>query len=224
MKKIGMVAAMTSELNALLEKLNAERISDFGGKSVLFARAGGKELYILESGVGEILAAAGTQHLISAYGAEVIINFGVCGSLDPRHALQSTVLVSGVIHYEMDTSAVDGTEAGRYFFLPSAVIPTDAGLLSLAKKAAPSIECVLCASGNKFIADEREKTELYEKFGAEVCEMEAAGIALACLNSSVPCLIVKAVSDGGDAGDYEANLHAAERAYIDLLLGLLEVL
>ncbi|MBQ7165095.1 MAG: 5'-methylthioadenosine/S-adenosylhomocysteine nucleosidase [Clostridia bacterium] len=226
MKKIGLIAAMNGELNALLEKTGElKEITDRYGKKILYTEYGDKEIYLSESGVGEILAAGAAQRLISAYGVEAIINFGVCGSLKPRHSLKKTVIVKGVAHYEFDTSALDGCEAGKYDFLPSVIIPTDEDLIRAALSINPSLEQVICASGNKFVEDKNFKSYLRETFNADVCEMEAAGIALTCHANGVPCLMVKAVSDGeGGAAEFEATVYEASRVYTDLVMNLIKIL
>lgn len=226
MKKLGLIAAMTSELNAMLEKFSSTRHhSCIGDRRVLTATCGDKEIYIVESGVGEILSAGATQYLISCCGVDAIVNFGVCGSLKSRHGLKKTVVCKGVVHYEMDTTAIDDVEVGRYCILPSTVIPLDEGLIALAQSINPSLEAVICASGNKFVADEKEKEYLSRTFDADVCEMEAAGIALTCAVNKVPCFMIKAVSDGeGGADDFRATLEEAQTAYTDFVIHLINTL
>ncbi len=223
MKKIGLIAAMGKELSAMLERLGQTTVfSTVGKRKVLLLDLGEKQIYIMESGIGEILAAGAAQYLISVCGVEAIVNFGVCGSLKSRHGLKKTVLVEGVIHYEMDTSAIDGIEPGRYEFLPTPVIPLDRGLLEIADSLSGGLDKVICASGNKFIAEQADKDYLLT-FGADVCEMESAGIALTCLASDVPCLMVKAISDGeGGADEFKATVEQAARVYTDLVAKLIE--
>jgi adenosylhomocysteine nucleosidase len=226
MQKIGMIVAMTSELNAMLEKFDkVETFSTLGDRKVLLAKMNGKQIYILESGVGEIFSASATQHLISACGVEAIINFGVCGSLCKKHGLKKTVFLSSVVHYEMDTTAIDDVEVGTYCFLPTREIPTTGELLEVAKRLNPEIECVVCASGNKFVADQNEKQYLNTTFGADVCEMESAGVLLACLNMEVPCLIVKAISDGkGGVEEFKQMVTHASQQYVEFVQKLSEIL
>ena len=226
MKKLGLIAAMTDELDALSEKTEAlESLPSPFGKKLFRTEIGDKEIYLTESGVGEIYAAAATQHLITAYGVEAIINFGVCGSLTESLGLKKTVIVSNVVHYEMDTSALDGAEPGVYTGMTDPYIPLDRGLISKALEEDPALPTVICASGNKFIADKKDKEHLKNTFNADVCEMESAGIALVCRANGIPCLMVKAVSDGeGGADDFIATLHEAERVYISLVQKLINTL
>ena len=157
----------------------------------------GKEVYFVESGVGEIRAAESTQLLIDRFGVEAIINFGVVGGL--KGGMRGRVYrVSGVVHYDFDTFALDGASRGRYEHYSSAVIPTDARILELIGNVAPYSEPVVCASGDKFVADAAFKEGLTKEFGASVCEMESAGILLTADRSGVPCGFVKIVSDDGE--------------------------
>ncbi|MBP5308790.1 MAG: 5'-methylthioadenosine/S-adenosylhomocysteine nucleosidase [Clostridia bacterium] len=226
MRKIGMIAAMNGELNAMLEKMEGlEELPVKHEKKVLFSKYGDKEIYMTESGVGEIFSASAAQHLISSYGVEAIVNFGVCGSLSKELGLKKTVLVKGVVHYEMDTSAIDGVEVGRYTCFPSVVIPTDGDLYAKALSLNPSLYGAICASGNKFIESAEDKKYLRDTFGADVCEMEAAGIALTCHANGIPCLLVKAVSDGeGGAEEFHRTVDEAARVYTDLVLNLIKII
>ena len=63
--------------------------------------------------------------LISVYGVDVVINFGVCGSLTDDIGVGKVVLVDGVIHYDFDTSAIDGCEVGRYMQYPELTLRPD---------------------------------------------------------------------------------------------------
>ena len=223
MKKIGMVVALEKELKAFLEKQTVDiKEEKSGAFSVIEFTLGKNEVICVKSGVGEIFAAAATQYLITAYKPDIIINFGVCGSLTNSLGLEKVALIKGVVHYAFDTSAVDNVEAGRYEQFDDVVIKTDENLLAKALKAAgEDLPCVICASADKFVADKDEKTYLKYTFGASVCEMESAGVLITCRNAGVPCLIIKAVSDGeGGAEEYEKTVRIACGKYVKLVTAL----
>ena len=51
--------------------------------------------------------------------------------------------------------------------------------------------------------------------------MESAGVLITCRNAGVPCLIVKAVSDGeGGAEEYEKTIRTASEKYVKLVTAL----
>lgn len=202
MKKIGMIVAV--EIQAVLEKYGQGLEEQFvDGFTVNVLHKDKATLYIVKTGAGEIAAAAGTQLLISKFGVDCVINFGVVGGLTPEMALAKTAVVEKVVHYDFDTSEIDHVEVGRYMDYPSVHIPCDEGLLKKALELQPELKPVVCASGDKFIGDPAKKAALHEQFGADICEMEAAGILLTCKRSSIPCLMIKTVSDSISGGAEE---------------------
>jgi len=198
MKKIGVVVAMDVESAPLQEVFgNPVKQFTYGAFSVKEYAYNGKEIYFATCTEGEIMASACTQFLLSTYGVELIFNYGLAGSLD-GHALGKTLLVKGVAHYEFDLSPLSGDPVGKYARFDSVVIPTDAAMRAEVKRVCPDMEEVICASGNKFVADEVLKTWLNKEFDASVCEMEAAGVLITSINAGVPQVIIKVVSDSGD--------------------------
>ena len=88
MKTIGMIVAV--EMDAVLAKYGrAAGVEARGGFEGHRYEGGDFTLYIVSAGAGEIAAAAAAELLIAAYGAELIVNFGVVGGLTrpiPRRA------------------------------------------------------------------------------------------------------------------------------------------
>lgn len=203
MKKIGMLVAV--ELDAVLQKFGTllEPIH-MEGFDVYEYQMEDAHIYVLPSGAGEIPAAAGTQLLISVFQVDVIINFGVVGGLTKEMKLARTCVVEKVVHYDYDTSAVDECEPGRYMDeYPDVYIPTTKSLVEKALVVEPKLKKVICASGDKFIADRSKKEQLHQQYQADICEMEAAGIVLTCNRNKVPCLLIKTVSDSISGGAEE---------------------
>jgi adenosylhomocysteine nucleosidase len=62
---------------------------------------------------------------------------------------------------------------------------------------------VTCASADKFVGNREDKERLHRLYGADICEMESAAVLLTCLRGEVPCLMIKAVSDGLTGGGEE---------------------
>lgn len=225
MKRIGMVVAMRKEILPFIENSGVEVFNESVGKyQISYFNYLDKEIYIVESGVGEIYAAGATQLLISKYNVEAIINFGVCGLLNDKLNLLETVLVEGVVHYDFDLSKIDNLPVGQYPNMDR-VISCKNSLMDVVTSINPSIQKVICASADKFVVDSDVKNNLYEEYNASICEMESAGVVLTCLNNNIPFLVIKAVSDGkGGAEDYNRMVKSASKSYIDLVYKVLEVI
>lgn len=223
--KIGMIVAMTDEVGALLEQIGTpEKTVSTGGYEVKIYLLGKHELCVVKSGAGEIYAAGATQMLISEFGVSVIVNFGICGGLTQDMSLKRAVAVESVVHYDFDTSANDHCEPARYINYPDIYLKTSEELVNIALEADPGLEKVICASGDKFIDDSAKKTGLHKKYGAKICEMEAAGILLTADRAGVPVLMIKAVSDSLTGGAEECNrmIHEAAESCVRAMLRVLE--
>ena len=206
---IGIFTAMEKEAASFLQGDVAKEV--VGGFTV-YQFALGKHSAVLccPPSVGEIAASAACQLLITKYGVDCIINFGVVGALTPKASVQSFVYVKDVVHYDMDTSAADKTPVGFYGCFDDVAVKCDEVLLSKAI-AVNNLPLVRCASADKFVDTVEQKTALNRNFGGEICDMESAGILFACRFNNVPCLLVKCISDSltGGYGEYCDNvLHA----------------
>lgn len=208
MKKIGMLVAV--EIDSVRRRYGeAVETETVFGFTVYTYKSENYALYVLNSGVGEIAAAAGTQLLISCYGVDLILNFGVVGGLTEEMGATKACVVEKIVHYDFDTSAYQQeAEKARYLEYPDIYIPTTPALLEKALTIAPELKRVVCASADKFIADPAQKAALHDEFGADICEMESAGIVLTANRAGVPCLLIKTVSDGihGGAEEFHTEL------------------
>ena len=201
MKKIGMVVAV--EIGAVLERYGEAQECICGGFPLRIYEGEGYLLHVIQCGVGELAAAAATQELIGRYGVQLIVNFGVVGGLTGEMASTRSCIVEKIVHYDMDLSECDPVPVGQYPGYDSIYLPATAELVEKAVAIEPSLKRVICASADKFVGAPEKKRQLHEKYGAEICEMESAGIVLTCLRNQVPCLFIKTVADSIDGGAEE---------------------
>ena len=213
--KIGLLIAISRELQAFLNSGTDVTELRIGRKAVYRAFMGSHEVFALHSGWGEIDAAAGTQLLITSLGCEAVLNFGVTGALDPSLKVEDLFVVDRVCHYDYDVSPIDAVKPHQYCEFPDEFIPLDPALLRLAREQMPDLRIAAVASGDKFVEDRAEKQRL-AALGCQICDMEIAAIARVCATNGVPCLSVKCISDtfDGDGGDFDRNVtRSAEKAF-----------
>ena len=160
-------------------------------------------LHVIHSGIGEISAAAATQLLIDRYEVELIVNFGVVGGLTEEMSQTKTCVVKRVVHYDFDLSGIDPVQPAQYPGYPEIYLPADEKLVEKACIACPELKPVTCASADKFVGNPTDKERLHRLYGADICEMESAGVLLTCRRCEIPCLMIKAVSDGLSGGGEE---------------------
>jgi len=220
--KTGLLIAIEKELKAFLESGAEIREEQVCGRTVYRTRIGEHEVFALCSGYGEIDAAAGTQMLITRYGCEQMLNFGVTGALDPALKVEDLFVATRVCHYDFDTSPIDPVRPHQYMEFPDEFIPLERKLIDRALKVEPGLREAAVASGDRFVEDRAFKRELFS-LGCQICDMELAAIARVCYLNGIPCLSIKCISDtfDGDGGDFLTNVERSAVRAFRVLKGIL---
>ncbi len=199
--RIAIITAMAEEAMPILKRLGSHLVdeSTIAGVDVKKFAHGADTIYLATSGVGEIKASLAVQLVKDLFDVEVVLNFGFAGGINPALSIAELVIVNRVCHYQFDISAINDIEVGRYsdhedryFYLNNDLIAR-----VLANIGRP-IHQVTVASGDKFISSSLDKEPLKSEFEADICEMELAGIAIACERNNIPLLALKIVSDKAD--------------------------
>ena len=202
---VGIVVAI--EMDALLAQYGSPaELREYPGYVV---RRYDKEwftVYAVDSGPGEIAAAAATQFLISMFQTDLIVNFGVVGALTQEMATSDLCVVKDVVHYDFDAAGWMDLQKAQYPGYESIFIPATPSLVRAAIEASSGIKTVVCASADKFVDSPLDKQKLHDAYGADICEMESAGIALTCRRNNIPFLLLKAVSDSLTGGSREFSV------------------
>lgn len=210
-KKIGLVVAI--EMEAIFSKYpDNKKLEAPVGFEVYIVERENYELYIIKTGMGEIAASAGVQYLAAKYNVSMIINYGVVGGLTADMGKHNICVVERVVHYKYDCSEFMDLLVGQVDGHDSIFLNTDKELLKLFLEFTEDIPVVTCCSGDKFVGTVEEKQYLHNTFEGDICDMESSGIVLSCEMNALPCLLIKAVSDGladGAEGFYKELLNAS---------------
>ncbi len=200
---------MSKELTPLLSFLGKRQEEVVYGFKLFKFEKDGNEILIIQSGIGEIYASGATAVLLTK-NVDRIYNFGVCGSLKKEFSSCDIVVAESVVHYDFDLSPINAVPVGRYPDEAEVKIPCDKGLIESVLRKVNGVKKGVLASADKFVADKSVKEKLVKDFNADVCDMEGAGVLLTAKNAGVPCLILKAVSDGeGGADEYNKTVEKA---------------
>ena len=197
--KIGIITAMAGETTPLYQKMgNATGEINVAGVTISKFDIDSNEIFLVRSGVGEIRAAMTFQLLVDRFDVDVVLNFGFVGSLDNRFDIGDIVLAEKIVHYQFDTSAIDNVPAGQYDGNDSIYFTADKALIERVQNELPyNLPEVIVASGDKFVASKEDK-EYLRTLGAQICEMECAGLVIASQRNNVPLLSMKVISDKAD--------------------------
>ena len=215
----GIIGAMDTEISLLREEMEIARTETAAGMSFIQGTLRGREIVLVQCGVGKVNAAVCAQTLILRYGAERIINTGVAGALHPELRIGDLVISTDAVQHDMDVTSL-GYQPGEIPGLGTVAFPADAELRRLAAAAvageapeAKAFEGRVC-SGDQFISDREKKQAILGSVGGFCCEMEGAAIAQVCALNRVPFVILRAISDQADEEgkiSYRAFVETAAR-------------
>lgn len=221
MNRIGLVVALEEEFRHIIKEFGGKKDErKIGNIKVMELEFNNTQLFLAETGVGEISASMATMCLILECKVDAVINFGVVGSLKPDYKAGDTVIVNEIVHYDFTASLSDTDSWGKYLFQrDSFVHKIEAGTIELIKNSlGKNVRLVRIATGDKFINVSEMKNWLVSHFDCSICDMESMGIYLACRNANIPLIMVKSVSDNADESadmDFKEVVKLGVSYYID---------
>jgi adenosylhomocysteine nucleosidase len=197
---IGIIGAMTEELEALLENLQNRQDVQHGPFILHSGSLEGKQVLLAQCGIGKVNAAALTQLMILQK-VDRIIFTGVAGAVDTSLRVGDIVISTDALQHDSDVRALGyklGEVPGESFSWQA-----DEGLLELAFTAARTLEGInvikgRILSGDQFIASVEKVNELRETFQGACAEMEGAAVAQVCSKWNIPFVIIRSMSDSAD--------------------------
>ena len=190
--KIGLVYAMTGEIESLLTQENAQPLQTVAGVPFYRIRP---DVIACAGGVSKVNAAMATQLLISLYQPDLVLNAGVAGCFEDM-PIGSIVLAEGFLQHDVDTSAL-GDPVGLVSTVNRVQFPTSD--LDRAKAAMDRVGVPYrtgwVATGDWFAVKGERAASIRDTFHPLLAEMEGCAMAQVCLRNGVGFAAVKSVSD-----------------------------
>ena len=213
-ERIGIISAMDSETELLLEEAKIDHVDTIGGIDYNVGKLHGQDVVITGTGIGKVLSASGTAAMLNNFNITEVIFTGIAGGVEDETKVLDEVIGTKLIYHDYGTITKDGFKwttgntgemVGKdgYFFC-------DEKLVDLAYASACEVlgeEHVfkgVIATGDQYIASEEYVDYLDEKFDAKACEMEGAAIGSVCTQYETPFVILRAMSDKADGQSHES--------------------
>jgi adenosylhomocysteine nucleosidase len=227
---IGIIGAMNEEIIELKEVM--ENIQEEKKVNLTFykGKLRGKDVVLVECGIGKVNAAICTTLLIDHYKVDKIIFTGVAGGVNPEIEVGDMVISTELIQHDFDTTAF-GNEHGVIPRMATSVFKADEELKKIAVEVAlekfgkEKVWTGVILSGDQFVASGEKITWLREKFNGECTEMEGAAVAHVCSLFNTPFLILRSISDKANHEadvDFTEFVHLAAKNSKDILEGILD--
>ncbi|MBQ8201669.1 MAG: 5'-methylthioadenosine/adenosylhomocysteine nucleosidase [Clostridia bacterium] len=199
---IGLIGAMSVEVEALMAKLDDRKETKIGMDTFVSGRLFGKDAVLSVCGPGKINAALCAQSMILHFKPEWVLNLGVAGAGETGVSIGDMVVATAAVQHDVDTSPI-GDPVGMVSKINLIEIPCDEALRVKLVKAASAVEGVkvhegVIATGDQFIHDGGVRSRINGLFRAKAVEMEGGAVAQACYMHGVPCGVLRSISDQAD--------------------------
>ena len=205
MKKLGIIGAMTVEVQTLKSLMEGLNIVRRAGMEFYEGTLEGLDVVVVVCGVGKVNAALCVQVLCDCFGVTHVVNTGVAGSLDSALDIGDLVISKDAMYHDFDCHPInDHYAVGQVPGLSVLAFPADDELIRAAYEAAEAVQpghnrIGRVASGDQFISSAEQKAYIIRHTGALCTEMEGADISHAAWRNSVPFVVIRAISDKADA-------------------------
>ena len=202
LNKIGIIGAMEEEVELLIDAIEIDDAVAKAGMVYYMGKLCGKEVVIVECGIGKINAAVCTQVLISEFKVDTVINTGVAGSLRNSLNIGDILVSEDTLNHDMDTT-VFGDPYGVVPRMKESIFKADTTIVNKMVEMGKNLEGVKVTtgrvlSGDQFISDDTKKKWLIKQFNGSCVEMEGVAIGQTCYLNKVPFVILRAISDKSD--------------------------
>ncbi len=199
---IGIIGAMDVEVVTLRENMHNTQAVDKAGMTFYQGILEGKDVVLVQCGVGKVNAAMCTQILCDCFHVKAVINTGVAGSLEAKLDIGDLVVSTDAMHHDMNCNKL-GYLTGQVPGMDTLAFQADPHLVDYACKAAEAVnpghtQKGRVASGDQFVSSKEQKEQIVADTGAVCTEMEGAAIAHTAYRNQVPFVVIRAISDKAD--------------------------
>ncbi len=205
---IGIIGAMKEEITELYN--NMKNIDEVKIAGLVFFKGElcGKDIVLVESGIGKVNAAMCTTILIERFNIKKLLFTGVAGAVNHSLNVGDVVISTDLIQHDVDVTAF-GSKPGEIPRMKNYIFEADKELVKIALDSALTIfgeKNVVSGriiSGDQFINSMEKLEHLRKIFKADCVEMEGAAVAHVCTLYNLPFVILRAISD---KADHSANI------------------
>lgn len=196
------LGAMDAEISAFLSVIQDCRTTAWQGIEEYAGTIDQHPVVVTKSGVGKVMAAMRTQHLIDKHAPKAIVFTGLAGSLQANIDIGDTVVARDLVQHDMDTAQL-GFARGHIPYTDIRFLHSAPELLSIAASYRPAegrVHLGRICTGDQFITHRElaSHSYLHDELAGHAVEMEGASVALVSTLNQIPFLVARTISDRAD--------------------------
>lgn len=223
--RIGIIAAMESELRDLASSLAHERTEKIAGREIHYGNLEGQPVALLLCGCGKVNAALSATLLAGHSRVSRFLVTGLSGGLAKGLKVGDIIIGNSFIQHDMDARPLFPQH--EIPFESCSLIEAEPDLCELLTQAAqemlllkniPSLELAkvvqgLVATGDQFVSSNDGRDAILKGLPTALCvDMESAAIAQVCRAADIPLGVMRVISDSADGSAHIDFAHFVEHS------------
>ena len=244
--KTALLGAFGPEISLLEDNLADMETISIRGIEFITGKIHDRDVVLARIGIGKVNAAMTATLLIDHFEPAEVIFTGTAGSLNPDIHPGDIIIGESTVYHDHGWATGEGFEAiatknpitGEQ---NPAYFPADEKLLNLAQISGDEVELVVVhhnitprkpkitrgtiATGDGFITSKQMQSDIRRLVQADAVEMEGAAVAQVCHQFSLPCLIIRGVSDSANEStknDFKSFMRSAAHNSATLVLKIIK--
>ncbi len=214
---------MEEEIRHLIQAFDYYELHELANQKIYEGLIEGKEVAIVQSGIGKVNASIACSLLIGQFQVELVINTGSAGAIKNGLKIGDLVLSTELAYHDVD-NRIFNYQYGQIPQMPELYKSDEDLIKKIEALSAENLKAHkgLIVSGDSFVSSDEETKRIKKYFpNALVTEMEGAAIAQTCYQFDIPFIVIRAVSDTADESaeiDFDEFVQLAGQRSAELVL------
>lgn len=201
MSRIVIVVAMDKELATFKSSLNDLKEITLRNRQVYLGTLNNHEIILAKTGIGKVAAGSFLTMLIEKYHPELVINMGIAGGFSKQLKTLDTVVVTKAVYSDVDMTSDEFSDLayGQLEEMPP-YFEIDQKLVELVRSVVGSdAHYGTIATGDQFVTNYEKCKNIVDSYFSDynvvAFDMESAAFLHVCYLYSIPCLVIRTISD-----------------------------
>jgi len=221
----GIIGALDKEVELVKNSIKLEKSVKLYGSEWYIGTYNSHKIVVACSGIGKINAAICASTMIREFGAEVIINIGVAGSMTKELGVLDVAISESVAFHDQNPDLFERFYPyQREFIADKTLHDTCINMLDKKENLSFAYKSGRIATGDVFVESEETKKSIEQLWQPLCVEMEGAAIGEAAFINNTPFLVIRTMSDSADSDahdSFENMLDKAAEISADIVLDLI---
>jgi adenosylhomocysteine nucleosidase len=213
------VLGLEREVAPIEARLQGSREVPVRGYVFRVGTLNGRQVVVGHTAAGKVNAAIVATVLIGHFNPSALFFSGTAGAIDQALRPGDVVIGTGVVQHDVGmvtagTIQRRGVRNSITLEIDPLIVPAPETLLAAARQAVPGLTLTpiespegkrtprivegVIVTGDVFMSDIARRDEIRSSLGGSAVEMEGAAMVQACRQFSVPCLVVRSITDRAD--------------------------